>query len=258
RMAAPLPSSSLPLLKGRHLPRPVALTYPALQASSCAPAGSIVAPAIRSAVPAAAPQSTRAAAIIANVSPNAVRTAPTSAGPPMLDGSRRRDCAAGVPQSFKCRLRKVSSSSKPASGRLRQSRRKNSPGAAGRPQSSLRRACRRPGTGARPPRCAVSVYWDSVSAGALRWPRGIGGSPTAGWTSSGAGPGRMDGLALILAAVAVVVAFRQRRRIAALQATLVGLADAVKSLRAQIATAGSAAREAPPASASGQPEADER
>jgi len=68
----------------------------------------------------------------------------------------------------------------------------------------------------------------------------------------------MDGLALILAAVAVVVAFRQRRRIAALQATLVGLADAVKSLRAQIATAGSAAREAPPASASGQPEADER
>jgi len=40
----------------------------------------------------------------------------------------------------------------------------------------------------------------------------------------------MDGLALILAAVAVVVAFRQRRRIAALQATLVGLADAVKSL----------------------------
>jgi uncharacterized membrane protein len=55
----------------------------------------------------------------------------------------------------------------------------------------------------------------------------------------------MDGLALILAAIAIALAFRQRRRIAALQVTLGGLADEVSTLRAQSTSAGAAVRESP-------------
>ncbi len=47
----------------------------------------------------------------------------------------------------------------------------------------------------------------------------------------------MDGFALILAAIAVVMAFRARRGIAGLQARIAGLADEVGTLRAQIALA---------------------
>ena len=69
----------------------------------------------------------------------------------------------------------------------------------------------------------------------------------------------MDGFALILAAIAVVMAFRARRGVAGLQARIAGLADEVGALRAQIALARSAAPEAPPSEAApaAQPERDE-
>jgi uncharacterized membrane protein len=58
----------------------------------------------------------------------------------------------------------------------------------------------------------------------------------------------MDGFALILAAIAVVMAFRMRRGIAGLQARMAGLADEVGTLRAQIALLRAATRpETPPA-----------
>jgi len=63
----------------------------------------------------------------------------------------------------------------------------------------------------------------------------------------------MEGLALILAVIAVVMAFRMRRGIAGLQARMAGLADEVGTLRAQIALLRAAMRpEAQPA-----PEASE-
>lgn len=68
----------------------------------------------------------------------------------------------------------------------------------------------------------------------------------------------MDGLALIVAAIAAVLAFRARRRMASVQTTVAGLADEVRSLRAQVAVIGAAAREAPPAPAAPteEPKAD--
>jgi uncharacterized membrane protein len=69
----------------------------------------------------------------------------------------------------------------------------------------------------------------------------------------------MDGLALILAAIAVVMAFRARRGIAGLQGRIAGLADEVGTLRAQIALARASAPEAPPsqAASAAQPDRDE-
>jgi uncharacterized membrane protein len=66
----------------------------------------------------------------------------------------------------------------------------------------------------------------------------------------------MDGLALILAAIAAVLAFRLRRQLTGLQGQIKGLVDEVSSLRAQIALARGPATDAP--SAPKPDEADQR
>src|SRR5215510_4446762 len=59
----------------------------------------------------------------------------------------------------------------------------------------------------------------------------------------------MDGLAILLALIALIVAFGARRGSAALHTRLLGIQDELRSLQAQVASLGPA----PPASASAEP-----
>src|SRR4029450_7199705 len=59
--------------------------------------------------------------------------------------------------------------------------------------------------------------------------------------------GPMDGLALLLALIALIVAFGARRGIAALQARLLGMKDDLRRLQAQVALSQTAPPGPPPA-----------